>query len=1161
MTEAATHRQALLKAAEDKQRAAADPSVSAFVRANAGTGKTHVLVQRILRLCLAGASPGSILCLTFTKNAAAEMESRVLGELGKWATAEDEALLAHLEKLLARPPTAEEMALARRLFASVIDAPGGLAIMTIHGFCERTLRRYAFEANVPPGFAVLTEEEARDALEAATAQAFADASVGPLRDALGAIVAHANEADFAKVLNAMLARRAEIVHLLQVSAPDDPVGDIEARLRQIFEVDRDDDEESLRDRAGRLLDGGALADAIAALSLGGKTDLDGMARLQAIARATSSEQKFEALRFFFLTKDGDPRKSLMTKTIKAKAPALYERLDAAQAEFVALDRRLCGLKVITATAALLRLTAAIFERYEMEKRARGAVDFEDLIERTIGLLSRADAADWVLYQLDARIDHILVDEAQDTSPAQWRIVEMLTSDFFSGHGARASIPTVFAVGDEKQSIYGFQGARPEELQRSSASYERKAREAGFGWRGVNLGLSFRTLAPVLEAVDRVTADLPGLSDGERVPHIAYRGAAGGLVELWEPERGEQEEKGSVWDIGAPRPGSDPATALAARVAAKIKQWLDAGEILASTGRPIAPGDILILLRKREPMARLLNAALKRQGVPVAGADRMALLDELAAMDLLSLASVMLQPEDDLALAEVLKSPLFGFCDDDLFDLSRDREVSLWQALADRSAHAEGGPLAAAAERLRFLRDLAHRVSPFDFFAHVLDAEGGREAFASRLGAECLDALDEFLNLAEAFGAGAEASLAEFMASIRRGASEVKRETDRAGGEARVMTVHGAKGLEGAVVILADACGNRSASPAPVFLVEGAKGAPAIPVWAIKGAAALPPIAAAKATLSEADLREKGRLLYVAMTRARDRLHVTGFHKGELPTGCWYETIRAALAPDLRQETDPMGRAMWRRGVVCEGHSYSPSARPSTGEPEAPVWLGARLANEARLPILSPSKLLRESVAVRLQGRAAGLGRKAAQAKGSLIHKLLEFLPAFPAEERARAAAAVAKAFSRTLPAEQRLEATEQTLMILNDGVLAADSARVLAEASLAALLRGTDGACCGLIMGQADRIVFAGPHICVLDFKSGLSASTSANGQLASYRLALQRIYPAAKVEAALLRTGSAAPLPADTAALDDALASILLSIHRSRHPFGEDAHHDQERG
>ncbi len=1150
MTEPVGDQKALLDA-EKKQQSAADPGVSAFVRANAGTGKTHVLVRRILRLFLSGASPGSILCLTFTKNAAAEMESRVLAELGKWATAEDEALTAHLVKLLARAPDEQETAIARSLFAAVIDAPGGLAILTIHSFCERILRRYSFEANVPPGFAVMTEEEARDALTEATAQAFADASAGPLRDALTEVVAYASEADFAKALKAMLGHRHEIAHLLRLSTTADPVDGVEARLRGVFLLDTGDTRESLAAEATSLLDKHTLAGAIAALSEGRDNDQKAKARFQAVASADSADLKLAALKAAFLTKDDKPRSSIMTKDVRARNPASNERLTSAQATFFEIDQKLCGLKAVTATAALLRLTVAIYDRYEAEKRARAAVDFEDLIERTLALLSRADAADWVLYQLDARIDHILVDEAQDTSPAQWRIVEMLTSDFFSGHGVRDTVPTLFAVGDEKQSIYGFQGARPEELQRFGAIYERKAREAGFGWRTVDLDLSFRTLAPVLEAVDGVAGAVPGLRDGERVPHVAYRRAAGGLVELWEPERGQPEAKGSVWDAVAAgcAPGKSPAEALAARIAAKVKHWLATGEPLASAGRPIEPGDILILLRKRQPMARLLQAALKREGVPVSGADRMALLDELAAMDLLALAGAILQPQDDLALGEVLKSPLFGFGDDDLFALSQGRETSLWQALAEKGAAGSGSErYAAAAGRLRRWHELAHGASPFDFFSHVLEAEGGRDAFAARLGPGCLDAIEELLNLAEAFGARADAGLTEFIVSVRRGASEVKRETDQASGQVRVMTVHGAKGLEGAVVILADACSDRSASPPPIFLAGGEGWTPWIPVWAVKGASALPPIAAAKKALAGAELREAGRLLYVAMTRARDRLHVTGFHNGELPSGCWYDVIRTALAADLRQDADFMGRAVWRLGAEAARPSLGRADRTAPAPAAAPAQLDVPLPKEPVIPVLSPSRLAVPADDARSRKSLPGLGRKTAQARGNLIHRLLEVLPALHPTKRESAASAVASAFSNILPRGERDEAVEYALRLQESDLLTTGESHSLAEAGLAVGLHDETGRCRGLIMGQADRVLMRGSTIHILDYKSGAArideqSSSPFDAQLASYRLALQRIYPAADIRAALVGPGRPCAAEAEETALAEALANVADAL------------------
>ncbi len=389
----------------------------------------------------------------------------------------------------------------------------------------------------------------------------------------------------------------------------------------------------------------------------------------------------------FATGKGEPRASLMTKPLQKRAEALHERLVAAQDAFLTLDTKISGVKLVEASAALLRLTEEIFERYEAAKRTRTALDFGDLIAQTLRLLSRQEATEWVLYELDSRIDHILIDEAQDTSPEQWQIVERLTSDFFAGQGQRDVVPTLFAVGDEKQSIYGFQGARPELLAAFGAVYEEQVSQAGYSWCASSLNLSFRTLAPILDAVDGVSDALPGLRQGDGVRHLAYRAAEGGLVELWQPEQGEKQEKGSVWEPDAEAaPAPKPAETLAARIAAQIRHWLDSGEGLASCGRAIEPGDILILLRKRQPMAKLLQAALKREGIPVAGTDRIALTDELAVMDLLVLGDALLQPEDDLALGVVLKGPLLGLGEDDLYKLAHGREGSLWQALERDSSY-------------------------------------------------------------------------------------------------------------------------------------------------------------------------------------------------------------------------------------------------------------------------------------------------------------------------------------------------------------------------------------------------------------------------------------------------------------------------------------------
>ena len=1138
--------QELLATAEAKQRAAANPAVSAWVRANAGTGKTHVLVQRMLRLLLSGASPRSILCLTFTKNAAAEMATRVLSKLGEWATASSEALSGDLAKLLGRAPGSAELAAAPCLFASVIDAPGGLSIMTIHGFCERVLRRYSFEANVPPGFTVLTEEEARDALSEAQAQAFASAKSGPLRGALNSVVAFAGEAEFARVLGAMLGQRSEIAHLMQVSG-EDPAQYSEDKLCWLFNLAKDDTRESVLAGSALLLPEATLRELAAVLFEGKKTDQDAAAQFQAVAEAHDAEEKHSALKAAFMTQAGEPRKRLMTEAIKKQFPALSDRLVKAQAAFVALDEQLCGLKVIEATTALLRLTAAIFGRYEAEKRARAAVDFDDLISGTLSLLSREDASDWVLYQLDGQIDHVLVDEAQDTSPAQWAIIERLTSDFFSGEGARSSPPTLFAVGDEKQSIYGFQGAAPELLAENGAHYADKAQEAGFRWRTVDLNLSFRTLAPVLTAVDRVTAALPGLAHGPSVPHIAYRRKGAGVVELWEPERGEKEDKGTVWepDAAAP-PAAKPAEALAARIAAQIEHWLDSGTALNSADRPIEPGDILILLRKREPMAGLLQAALKRKGIPVSGADRVALLDELAVMDLISLASVLLQPDDDLALAEVLKSPLFGLSDDDLFELSFGRNTSLWQAL--EGGGASNDKYAFAAARLGVWRDLARRLCPFDFFSHILEAEGGRKAFAARLGAKCFDALDELLNLAEAFSKRGQLSLPEFLVSLRRGASDVKRETDQGAREVRIMTVHGAKGLEANVVILADACSHRSAPPTPVYFVHPAKGAPSIPIWAVKGTSRLPAIAEVKDSLKDEENRELGRLLYVAMTRARDRLYITGSHKGDLPPGCWYDTVKAALASEIEEDLDFQGRPVWRCGSLLPSQALARTLKKAPVE-AMPSWLGVPAPSDPASPILLPSRLSGESDGIHSHEKPKSCDRYKARATGILIHRLLEVLPQLPAAERLSAANAIASAFAGELAAREREFAIESALATVASQIFVGRQEQALAEAGIAVTIQDHLGQRRGIITGQVDRILFDGPDIHILDYKSGAVHGDAGDSphylQLAAYKLALSRLYSNnANIKSALLSTGSMEMLQADGSRLDALLLDQITGAH-----------------
>jgi ATP-dependent helicase/nuclease subunit A len=1200
-------REARLAEARRKQRSAADPFVSAWVRANAGTGKTHVLVQRILRLCLAGAAPRSILCLTFTKNAAAEMEARVLKTMGEWATADAPTLDAALSALLDRPAEADELGAARTLFATVTDAPGGLPIMTIHSFCERLLRRFSFEANVPPGFSVMTEEEARDALAAAKAEAFSGAKTGAMRDALTTAVAHAAEDEFGRVLQEMLGHRRTIRYLLSVGPEGDRIAPVEARLRRIFGLAASENAAGLTDRAAEVLSDDAIREIVAVFAEGGKTEAEIAASLRLAMGAPDAASRCACIKAALGTKSGEPKKRLATAPTQRRAPALCEQLSRAQGAFFDLDRRICAAKVVAATAALIRLAAAIFDAYETEKRALGAVDFDDLIEKTLELLRRDDAAEWVLYQLDGRIDHVLVDEAQDTSPEQWAIVNALTAEFFSGDSARASMPTLFAVGDEKQSIYGFQGARPEFLAAFGEAYSEKARMTQMPFRTVGLDLSFRTLAPVLSAVDLVSAALgDGLSTAP-MPHIANRDDDGGLVELWQPERGTRQDKGDVWTPeGDAAATPKPAEALAARIAAKVRGWLDGGAALGRAGRSIEPGDILILLKKRQPMASLLQAALKREGVPVAGADRMSLVDDLAVMDLLALGDALLQPEDDLALAAVLKGPLFGFSDDDLFALRHPPGGSLWAALGVSGEAGLGARFTDAATRIALWRDLAHSLSPFDFYARILDhplpaasdpGEGrrsknggtridglvdGRSVFGARLGAQCFDAMDELLNLAENFSAAERGGLADFLCFVRQGAAEVKRETDQAPREVRIMTVHGAKGLEAPVVILADACSTKAGRQPPVLALEDPADGVRVPLWAIKGSGALSPVANAKDELAEASRHESARLLYVAMTRARDRLCIVGAHTGEtLPEGCWFDTVKTALEPHAVEGVDDSGRAFWRFGSVLPrigfaGRHFGGSkltALPDWARKTPTMGRGRMLLAASALeslcaapgsPSRDPSANFDGDALVSLPGAFAepaleafgsesatpqdAIPREVAQKTGLLVHRLLEILPGLPADRRSEAGQLVAAAFRDSLPGDRIEAALASVGMLLAMPGLRRSGDRVLTEAGIAVVLRTEERQ--AAILGQCDRISFGGRDVELLDYKSGAPSDgeqlpAAYVAQLAAYRLALSHLYPAANIRASLLNTRTASIVEAEKKALDACLASLALGVSR----------------
>jgi ATP-dependent helicase/nuclease subunit A len=705
----------------ERQKTASDPERSIWVSANAGSGKTHVLTQRVIRLLLGGTAPSKILCLTFTKAAAAQMATRVFDTLSRWTDMSDADLRAAIVETGAPTPTAPDLVLARRLFTRTIETPGGLKIQTIHAFCERLLHLFPFEANVPARFEVADDLRAQEMLSLAKRAAIAEAQRSEQAEALALVADLAGTAGIDALLGTAMRMRAGARGRR----------DLQDQLAPRLGVDGAVNVETVRHA---MIENGIAPIRWPEIALvfdaGSANDKKHARRFRDAATAwakhddpTRVTQTVSAYLTIFFDAKAEPRPSLMTQKLAKAHPAVNADLLAERDRMVALRDTLRIAEAIERTRALLALVEATTRRYNAVKIAGGLLDFDDLIERTLALLDRSDSG-WVLHKLDAGIDHVLVDEAQDTSETQWRILDALTNDFSSGLGGRSQRRSFFVVGDDKQSIFSFQGAAPLMFDTMRSQFERRFKAGQKPFERVSLKTSFRSVPGILAAVDAVFS-LDAHQDGlVRKPdiwpsHESIKLRLPSLVEIWPPLGATKTPDPQDWSIPLDTPSElDPANVVADRVARKIKQLIapDSGEHVhdgrGETKRPIGPGDILILVRTRGEFFEAVIRALKRHYVPVAGADRLDVANHIAVMDLAAAGRAALLPRDDLSVACVLKSPLFGLTDADLIAVAPRREGSLIDALAQspdprhREAHAAilraGHPL----DAVRLLRRTA-----------------------------------------------------------------------------------------------------------------------------------------------------------------------------------------------------------------------------------------------------------------------------------------------------------------------------------------------------------------------------------------------------------------------------------------------------------------------
>jgi ATP-dependent helicase/nuclease subunit A len=1124
-----------IERANQEQRDASNPKLSAFVAASAGSGKTKLLTDRLLRLMLAGTAPEKILCLTYTKAAAAEMAIRLNARLGEWVVLSDPGLDAELFKLDV-PRIAKTRETARKLFAEVLDLPGGMKIGTIHSFCQSVLRRFPLEAALSPHFAVEDEFLAAARLREARENILASPD---FRDAIAALAAESNELDFAALTNIFGAGSGNLDQVL-TSLPVDRLIAMQRAALAANEMDED----RLLHRAVTDIAAGLPA-ALQTIAADGPANASAAAgwRLEFLSQTeTDRMTDWAAYAGSYFGKDKSYQAStIVGPSLLKKHPGLGDIIAAEQDRIKRIEEARRARNLALLNEHLLTLLRPILLAAEQQKTGQAAVTYADLIAHTLALLANPEDIAWILYKLDGGIDHLLLDEVQDTAPAQWAITNALAEEFFAGSGAREQHRTIFAVGDPKQSIFSFQGADLASFNANRRIFRQKVQDAGQDWLDGTLSVSFRSTEPVLRLVDAVFAAPPaseGVTQARVMAHGLTRAGQAGRVTLWPLTQPSDPPPVPPWAVPDGYETQESSkTVLANAIAEHIQRALATGQRLESRGRPVAPGDFLILVRRRDALVTAITAACKAQKIPIAGADRLVLTSQPAVTDILALCDALLLPEDDLAFAHFLASPLGGLTDDSLMHLALDRRGGLAETLFRRRA--ERADWSAANEFFHALLPKTDFLSPHALLTQILHGQGGRAKFLARLGPECAEPLDELLAESQNFAAQNPAALQSFVHTLRASQNSIKREAEAAGGMVRVMTVHGAKGLQAPIVILPDTT-SLPKNDEKIFLLDVPQEESKIPVFCPRAALRSDAVTAAAAAQRQARLEEYNRLLYVALTRAEDELLVAGAEGAKTPPdNCWYSAV---LAGFQRLDVTPDENGIYTLATAQSAAPDREDAKTAPAAASLPAWAGAAPAwtptpppaETARPEPLAPSRSVEDpekaAAASPLAGQFSALraARKNALFKGRAVHALLQHLPDLPPESRRAAGAQYLASPAFGLETDARAEILGAIEAILNDPALAplfGENSR--AETPIAGVVKDVE------IGGLVDRLAVTETAILIADYKTNRVPPATPEEipaaylrQLAAYAAILGEIYPRLPVNCTLIWTETAVAMP-----------------------------------
>lgn len=1112
MTNFEKQKQERISLASQQQRQASNPKSSVWVEASAGTGKTKVLSDRVLRLLLNDCNPSRILCLTYTKAAAVEMSNRINSKLSCWATISDDELKKELEKLLGTNTLNHEKSdklikQARRLFAILLDTPGGIKIQTIHSFCQTILKQFPLEAKISPYFEIMDDRNSMEILESIKSEILQGKIDSKTSQALAYLTSTVSEFRFPSIVQSIIDNRNTIDEYIQKHQTLD---NLILSTSKKLKVGTSETQETIENEFWKQTSPDYISIIVDALNAGSDKSKETSIKL-----SSSFKQKdFKIFASVFLT-EGQPRKTILVKKSKELYPQAEKIINDITEKLLHTLQKTTALNLLNSTISVLTIANEILSRYQQYKQHQSKMDYNDLIILTKKLLQSPNVADWILFKLDGGIDNILIDEAQDTSPEQWAIVKSLTEEFFSGLGNHQHQPTVFVVGDRKQSIYSFQGADPAEFENMHQYFNKKAPN----FQTINMDVSFRSTAAILDTVNTVfnhSHAREGVAKpAQNITHVPSRIGDGGRVELWpltEPD--EDDVSNKIWLPPVERINNVSASAkLAKQIAETIKTKVSSGEQLKSKGCPLKYSDFLILVQRRNSFVDEMVRACKNIGVAITGVDKIKLLDQIAINDLIAIAQFALLPQDDLNLACVLKAPIFSLTDDDLFKLCYNRgEKTLWDNIYNNSSYYN------TYITLYKIHELSKKSRPFEFFSYILNKLNGRQKFISRLGFECEDAIDEFINLCIEYEKEHIPSLQLFIDWILKDNAEIKRNLEQNDSNAvRLMTVHGSKGLQAPVVILPDTVRIKNIRQEAGWIKD--KDNLFYPLGKDSFEQLCCKLKEEEKALS---FEEYHRLLYVALTRAEECLCICGYKNKNKPSDdSWYELCRQAfstiaqtlpdekLVYDVEQKIIPPSFDL-DSNVIKDANSSHPwlQTNPQKWDPLSRPLTPSH-QDEKQISAISP---LKQNINEKIYSR------------GRLIHKLLQFLPNFSSEKHSRIISDFlnnqAQDFS---PIEKEKIKDEILSLTTNYKFSPLFSEDSIAEVSLMGQVDNQ------IISGQIDRLVVTPTKVMIVDYKTNRPAAKTVDDvplayikQLHAYKKLIAKIYQNKDVETYILWTNTA---------------------------------------